>query len=375
MQQFMDWRKDYANSLDPKAVARRRAFLRTLTRRDVKNIELALLPHAQNGRQYLVSENARPFQGRLDFITEVRLETTMEGLLALAADHRVDRRVVRQRLEALMTFDAAAGMYELERRSSYAQGKRTLLDFNRRFAEEFFDGSVEMPVWSSHDVNDRYHLTRVSYADPGFKKTRHVIRQTLFCRQMRLGDKTIPVVYDYRLKGRFEEWLKIQKQYDIPRKRSDAFQIHDRCGLRFVVPEDAQVAPVLEVIEQFLAKETSFGASIIERPNAHAPSRDPENRHSADRFVVAKLTVAVAGQFFEIQVQSMRHYLATRTSTDAVNHDVYRLRQCMDVYFPLLFPPEVYGVDWRSEVVRKELEEWKIRSLGLLADLRIRRNH
>lgn len=375
MEQFMQWRKDYAKSLDPKAVARRRAYLRSLRRRDVQSIELALLPHAQNGRQYLVAENARPFQGRLDFITEVRLETMLSGLLSIASAPGEDRRVVRQRLEALMTFDASVGMYELERRSSYAQGKRTLLEFNRRFSEAFFDGSLEREVWSSHDVNDRYHLTRVSYTNPGFKKTRHVIKQTLFCRRMRLKGQFIPVVYDYRLKGRYEEWLKIQKQFDAPRKRADAFQIHDRCGLRIVVPDEDQVQPVLEAIEEFLSQETSFGATIIERPNPHAPSRDPNNTHSADRFVVSKLTVAVAGQFFEIQVQSMRHYLATRTATDGVNHDVYRLHQCMDVYFPLLFPPDVYGVDWKAAVVRKELVEWKIRSLGLLADLRIQRTH
>lgn len=373
MEDLMKWRKDHTGVHSAQAVGRRRAYLKGLSRQAVRDIERALLPQAQQGREYLVAENARPYQGRLGLITEVRLATSLKGLLTLVDVSGDDPRLVRQRLEALMTFDACVGMHEVERHASFAQTKHALDDVIRRFSKTFFNGSEERTVWSSHNARDHYHVTGVSDAGRP-PRVRHVIRHTLFCRRMRLAGAWAPVVFDYRLKSRFDTLLKMQKQYDDPNRRSHAFDVHDRCGLRLVVPEDAHVAHALRAVLAFL-EEPDLGAVVIERPDDPRPAaRGARNKHSSERFRVCKITAAVGGQCFEIQIQTLADWLSGRTATDGVNHDVYRLTQCLDVYFPLLFPPRVYGVNWRAKAIRTELMTWKRRSLGLLADVRIRRH-
>jgi hypothetical protein len=91
---------------------------------------------------------------------------------------------------------------------------------------------------------------------------------------------------------------------------------------------------------------------------------DANNQHSSNGYKAAKTLMKWRGGVFEFQFLTFQDYFSIKRSLLDSNHDLYRLRQTLDFFLPLLWPKEIYDVDWANPSVRGTLRKWKVAQLG-----------
>lgn len=83
--------------------------------------------------------------------------------------------------------------------------------------------------------------------------------------------------------------------------------------------------------------------------------RESENPHTSKNFRAKKFVTVHGGQPVEVIVEMIVNHLNGFFSCGDENHELYRTRQLISTALPLIFPRELYGVDWNNVEVQKEI--------------------
>ena len=102
---------------------------------------------------------------------------------------------------------------------------------------------------------------------------------------------------------------------------------------------------------------------ISSNVSGHNPL-DTSNQHTSPFFKAIKLDVLWRNQHFEIQIMTFADYYSSKFALNNENHDLYRLKQALEIYLPIVFPFQVYGVPWHDDEVRDHLHWIKTEQLG-----------
>jgi hypothetical protein len=87
---------------------------------------------------------------------------------------------------------------------------------------------------------------------------------------------------------------------------------------------------------------------------------DPSNAHSSEQYRASKYDVRLRNLICELTFMIMPIWLNELVAHGRDNHRLYKLFQYLETVFPVLFPPELYGIDWRDEDVRRLLWEYQL---------------
>ncbi|KKW32319.1 MAG: hypothetical protein UY77_C0028G0017 [Candidatus Uhrbacteria bacterium GW2011_GWA2_53_10] len=236
MEELLLLRRDHSGEWNKGAVDVRRMHLSQLKYDEVQFMELVGIPEALRGRGSIVRENAMPLLGRLDMITEVRFVTSPSQLLEFAEQRGGTLADRRRRLEALMTFDYALAIVKMETEERFHALKDDTSLFASLLQEKLFSSRAEeVRFWSEHDPRKHFEATDVRFHRPNRVAARNRHAWAVFCRFAKIEKREMAIAFDYRIKSRFDTWLKMQKQHSDPDRRSYAFEVRDKCGLRMTV--------------------------------------------------------------------------------------------------------------------------------------------
>lgn len=256
-------------------------------------------------------------------------------------------------------------MLNLQIRLSDETEKTECLQITRHLEEVFFkEGLQDKIILSWHDPADKERAKewRFEGEEQPAETQGLILKKTyLKCRSFSFGGGDYLVFFDSRLKENMEKLRKmLQKAIPDPRLINT-----DEYGLRFVffskkALEDGLKKLCLEVWPlPFMAWNTSDNTGD-----------DGQNRgvkrdiHSSGNYKALKFEVASFGFRPEVIVQRIEDYLNHKCSQGPEVHPFYRSTQLRKKVFPLIFPSEVYGVNWEDEEVVDLME--KIALAGII---------
>ncbi|MBU0646370.1 hypothetical protein KJ611_02740 [Patescibacteria group bacterium] len=315
-------------------------------------------------RQALIKEYATGHLDVLELRAEVQSTLSISKLIELINSGSDSHFDGRRRFEAVSMLDIATFMLAIDQDDS---NKNVGRDLNRLLelldAHLFASESRTVTVWTRHDPADHYRVKEVSAIDVGFTGSQQNVRRNgITCRQLNTGGL---VLVHERSKYSFDTWRKIQRQ--LVENQSDPFLVGDRCGIKFVVPSKSDAHALAERIQEIGAR---IGAEVGPfQGNLSGNGRmDNGNKLSSPFFRAIKSQVVWGPhsyrRHYEIQIVPFLDYFSSRFALNEENHDLYKLRQCIEVFFPLLFPLRIYGINWRNHKVREPLFRAKTQQLG-----------
>lgn len=352
--------------IHPEAIGSRRKFLdRSLSR------ELSYYTRAvqtlRHGRERLVRGFADVYFDQLELDSSVATTSNLGRLLDLSMRPGKNFEPDPQRwFESLSRFDQAVSIAQIEMRDSHESLDRDMNDLLDFLSKQLFvDGFEKIEIYCYHDPKIDY---RVRAEDIGIghhlSRPGLVRRKTdLTCRKTVLDE----VAYiRHRIKDPFETWLKMQRQIGDPEK-VDPFAVNDRCGLTFIVESVENLQDIALKLVEILLEDPKDNGKEIEPLDTNYGSQkavDTNNHHSSVGYKAAKTLMEWRGRVFEFQFLTFQDYFSIKRSLLDTNHDLYRLRQALDFFLPLLWPKEIYDIDWANPSVRGTLRQWKIAQLG-----------
>lgn len=348
------------------AVRWRRELLRWSTNYDRQLFSQAL-ERVRTARELLIERYVAPvFRDQLDSDSAVASTPSPERLLTLALHHEIGHKPGPHRwFDAISVFDQAFAVAQIEKRDPLERigmAIESLIDFlsGRLFMEGFestdfyvyYDPSQDF-ITSSEDVGIGRHL---SHRAEGRTRRKH----TLMCR--RALDNGLVFLRD-RIKDPFGVWLKMRRQVDED-QLENPWSVLDRCGLMFVVERREEVPALAKRITTLLEEDNAVVTSPL-RANYHTESTiSPINGASSSAYKVAKMRLRWKGYEFELQFITFFDYFNAKYSLTDANHAFYKGRQLRRFSFPLIWPSEIYMVEWESAYVRTHLLSWKRDQLG-----------
>lgn len=84
---------------------------------------------------------------------------------------------------------------------------------------------------------------------------------------------------------------------------------------------------------------------------------DPRSPATADAFRHLQFTVLIGGRRYEVQILLLVDWLNSIASDGPEHHAQYKAKQYYDTVFPLLFPFEIFRINWKSPRVRLRFTE------------------
>ncbi len=361
-QQLAEWQKDWL-VFDPAAICKRQKILLSSSSRE--QIEFARAVRTLgHGRARLIAGNADLYFDQIELDSSVATTLNPNRMLMLASKAMANKNPDLQRwFEALSRFDQAIAVSKIELvepQEDLDRDMNRLLDFlNENFLQE---ETEKVDIYCYHDPNDGYsvihedigigsHLSR-----PGLTRR----KSNLTCRQTLKGELAY---MRHRTKDPFDTWLKTQRQIHNVENVHPYF-VHDRCGLTFIVPNEGDLYNVAVNLVMLLIDDGATEIEPLESNYGVQKSGDANNKHSSSVYKLAKTLIEWNGRVFEFQFLTFHDYFTSKRSLLESNHDLYRLRQALDFFLPLLWPKEVYEVDWSNPNVRSALYKWKRSQLG-----------
>lgn len=361
-QELAEWQKDWL-VFDPVAVSKRQKILLSSSSREQTEFARAIRT-LSHGRTRLISGYADLFFDQIELDSSVATTLNPNRMLSLAQTAFVNTKPDLQRwFEALSRFDQAVAVSKIELvepQEDLDRDMNKLLDF---LTENFFKHETEkVDIFCYHDSNDGYsvihedigighHLSR-----PGLTRR----KSNLTCRQTLKGELAY---IRHRTKDPFDTWLKTQRQIHNP-KISDPYKIYDRCGLTFIVPSEEDLHTIALNLLMLLLDDEAVEIEKLDCNYGLHQSGDSNNKHSSSIYKLAKALIEWRGREFEFQFLTFHDYFTSKRSLLESNHDLYRMRQALDFFLPLLWPKEIYDIDWSNPNVRSTLYKWKKSQLG-----------
>ncbi|HBO99988.1 MAG: hypothetical protein UU48_C0002G0012 [Candidatus Uhrbacteria bacterium GW2011_GWF2_41_16] len=371
MQEYVEAVEQWNGSYDPVWLGKRWKMLS-----DLDQIQHARL----NARMYalqkelvnLVHRYAMPLEEEeLALESRVALAVDMEDLLRLADVQGDDPLRCRKRFEARRFFDLTMFLDRIDRIDPIERVRRDLSRMIHLFEHHLFlPGSENIQVWTYHDPTRAYRVAQIGINRQLFLPNERYNPMT--CRLL-AGTQDGRVLFHHRDKDTFGACLKILKQRQ-DRKKADPFDVRDRRGFALVVSDLMYRDQLIDKLQQVV---TSAGGKMrLDASNSTGDSEtkmDPNNPHTSEYFRATKFEIlwnmpSEDWQKFpyEIIIFTFADYFSQKFSLGLENHDLYRLEQMLDVYFPILFPSSVYQtvVDWKDTSIRELLRKCKRAKLG-----------
>ncbi len=360
--ELAEWQEDWLD-MNPNAISKRRRFLLDASSRE--QIEFALAVRTiTHGRRRLISGCADLFFDQIELDSSIATTINPNRMLMIAQKAIRGKSIDLQRwFEAISRFDQSVAVAKIEIGDSQEELDRDmnrLLDF---LNEGFFEDEYEkVGIFCYHDpengfavkvedVGIGHHLSR-----PGLMRR----KSNLTCRQTRQSELAY---IRHRTKDPFDTWLKMQRQ--IHNSGIDnPYGVHDRCGLKLVVSSDKDLYIVALRLMMLLIEDGGDEIEPLECNYGINKSADDQNKQSSSAYKLAKASVRWRGRVFELQFLTFHDYFTSKRSLLESNHDLYRTRQALDYFLPLLWPKDVYGIDWSNPGIRSSLYKWKKSQLG-----------
>ncbi|MBI4598667.1 hypothetical protein HY734_00550 [Candidatus Uhrbacteria bacterium] len=316
-------------------------------------------------RGALIREYAWPIALKFEPVSEMH-NARFEELLRRGYVHGDGSLKMRRRFEAGSLFLLASAYSHIELVDSERNVRDDLLEFMDFLSSKLFlPDSEEITVWTKHNPRKHFRVDGVTINTNLWRRSRYVRENEVVCRL--LSDGTYVIFLD-RGKLTFDTILKTGKQVinHESGSKKDPYHIRDRRGMRLVFPTWNDADRFATRLEQLI---TSFGGSFLRRKsNIEGNGRmEQENRHSSPDFKAIKCAVVWEGKSLEILLMAFEEYFTSTLSTGNANHELYRLGQLLDVYFPsMLFPAEVYRSvrSWKNLAIRRLLIDYQVSRLG-----------
>lgn len=169
------------------------------------------------------------------------------------------------------------------------------------------------------------------------------------------GMRDIPVYFDGRVKKHVVPKLMLKDT-------KHALTLTDLIGIMFVFFSEEDEADGVAHLRRTFANtlgSVSGSTSRVGRDGA----MDPQNMDSSPFFDCPKYNLEFFDSTLEIMIKTSISYMNEIVARDEENHELYKVRRYMNRVFPLMFPFELYGIDWRDKDVREDLWELQIHQI------------
>lgn len=313
------------------------------------------IQHVRQGRAALIEKYAFPYTDQLGLDSSVGSTPHLQRLLSLAIEKGANERPDPQRwFESLSLFDQAVSVALIEQADPSELVGQHLEQFIDLLKELFAPGFVVKDLYIYHDPKSHFEVHRGNVgighhlSRPGLIRT----KVSLKCRHLWQSSNDFTFIAE-RIKDPYSAWLKIQRQLNVSTKKRP-YVVEDRSGLLLV----AQKEDVLDIAELISMLIVERGGMIVEDLEANFDQDQPNdkaNTASSKNYKVAKMLIRWKGRLVELQFVTLHDYFSSKVALSEVNHDLYKLRQYLRTIFPLLFPKDLYGVDWEMPHIRHQL--------------------
>ena len=363
---LVDWNRRWAETTEEE-MAERHTWCRLFGK------DPEVYPILREVRQLIrnMVEIADLYKDDLSLTSMVASAHSMEYLLFLFTLKEGDENsklAKQRRFDALKMFDLTRLAYEEDRDCPQQKYDQYLGEIVQIIQTQVFDGSRHVQACVYHDPEDGYKVKGVGLdkrifemQDLGFFE-RHA---PLTCRVFVHEGREHVALFDDRNKPVVDAVLKRIKQEVSGR---DGL-IRDRSGIMMAVESLAALDVLLKRLHEVFGKSKSKLNYASGNLRAYGAVKDPGNLHSSAIYQVEEYEIVHTfddrEQVCELQFLLFDGYYNGRWSLTRANHRFYRLLQCLDFYFPLLFPRGIYGVDWTSEEVRERLKSHVVAQIGL----------
>lgn len=322
------------------------------------------LAQVRGGQERLIERYAFGYADQLQHDSGVASTKRLDRLLELAGRSYTEARVREQVwFEAIGNFDQAIGCWLVEQQEPEEVLGDTMLQLVDLMQTELFTAGYERVDFHAYHDPDREYI--VEEGDVGVNQELHRPglrhrKKHLMCRRV-AGN--LLVCLNNRIKDPYRTYLKSQRQRHNSQD-PQLFRVRDRCGFMFIVPTTSDV---LSLAQSVLALMVSSGAKVIQEFKHNfdeSVAVDQSNAHSSGDHKLGKMLLSWRGQFIEYQFLTAAGYFSSMRALTDRNHELYKLRQVVSTYFPMLWPERLFHVDWSSPLVRQALSRWKISQLG-----------
>lgn len=167
------------------------------------------------------------------------------------------------------------------------------------------------------------------------KEYRLVFRK--FCWQ----GKTYLVYFSCRTKTPTSHLLKMLRK-DIRDPHSSALDFR---GFKLVFLDGKALAAGLDKLNE----DVFYFPGVTWKLEDGRHFRETVNSFSAKSFKVKKFVTTLGGEPVEIIVETLVNHINGIASQGEENHELYRCRQLIHSGLPLVFPKEIYGIDWVAQ--------------------------
>jgi hypothetical protein len=252
-------------------------------------------------------------------------------------------------LLTLILFDLKIHRGKLQLSGASVQAVTSYLE--RKF---FTPGRIERKkVISYHDPVDFFRTSFWRFEGEGQdvvgKDGLKVCETELDCREFFWDRESHLVYYASRDKTRFSHLLKMLRK-DIRDPYSSAL---DWRGFKVVFFSHEAFEAGLEK----LRREVFYFPGVTWKLEDGRFFREDRNPFTSRNFRAKKFITVYQGLPCEVIVESIENHLNGFWSLGDENHELYRVRQLISVAFPLIFPEEIYQINWSERSIQEEISE------------------
>lgn len=231
-------------------------------------------------------------------------------------------------------------------------------DITRHLEDVFFNNChlTDKVVLSWHDQKNFERVKRWCFEEENkFGNAKGLIQKEtiLKCRSFTFDGQEYPVYFDSRRKEDTEK-LRKMLQKGIPDAR---IANTDEYGLRFVFfSKEAMEAGLKKLCLEVWPLPFMTWKMSDNTTTKGECQNNGRNKHSNQNFRALKFKTSSFGFWPEVMIQLVEDFLNHKCSRAPEVHSLYRASQLRNEIFPLLFPTEIYGIDWQEEEVAKLIE-------------------
>lgn len=251
-------------------------------------------------------------------------------------------------LLTIILFDLKIHRERLQLNGALIQDVMSYLE--KRF---FVPGTVRKTLISFHDPENFFRVAFWCFPDEKqnmeMPKELTVRETELDCRKFEWKGKEYLIYFAFRDKTRFSHLCKMFRK-DIRDPHASAL---DWRGFKLVFfSQDALEAGIEKLREQVF-----YFPGVTWKLEDGRFFRESENPYSSRNFRAKKFITIHKGQPCEVIIETIENHLNGLLSLGDENHELYRVRQLISTALPLIFPKELYQVDWKDSHVQEEIIE------------------
>lgn len=217
---------------------------------------------------------------------------------------------------------------------------------------------IRRVLLSLHDPENDLHCAGVNeFDEPKSRKGLVTRKNHIFLATLNVANDRITIIYSVRVKRPISlvRRMLVDDEWDPSRVR-------DLRAFRFCYFSKDDLLNSYSVVAENLLP----GATGRVKDRFTDEKRNP-NPHSASDFRGIKHLARIGGRVYEVDHLLARTWLDIQHCYGPINHGLYHARQMWEKNPPGLFrcvlPKEIYGIDWDSQKVQKQIKNHILSSL------------